>query len=63
MIIHELVQAVQLERASDIAQLQLEHEARELRRSETATRDAPPKTSWLRVPSFVTHILRPASAR
>ncbi len=62
MIIHELVQAVQLERASDIAKLQLEHEARGLRRSEAAAPGAQQKTSWFRVPSFVAHILRPASA-
>ena len=62
MIIHELVQAVQLERASEVAKLQLEHEARSLLRSEAATPDASPKTSWFRMPSFLAHILRPASA-
>ncbi len=62
MIIHELVQAVQLERASDIAQLQLEHEVRGLRRNEAVAPDTQPKTSWFRIPSFVAHILRPASA-
>ncbi len=62
MIIHELVQAVQLERTRDIAQLQLEHDARALRRNEAIAPDAQPKTSWFRIPSFVAHILRPASA-
>ncbi len=62
MITHELVQAVQLERASDLAQLQLEREVRELRRNEAVAPDAQPKTSWFRIPSFVAHILRPASA-
>ncbi len=62
MITHELVQAVQLERASDLAKLQLEHEARKLLLSKAAVPVAQPKTSWFRIPSLVAHILRSASA-
>ncbi len=61
MITPEFAQAVLTERASDIAQLQLEHAARAVRRSEAATQGAPPKTNWFGVPSFVAQILRPAS--
>jgi hypothetical protein len=62
MVTPEMAQAILQERASDIAKLQLEHEARLLLRNEAATPDASSKTSWFGVPSFVAHILRTASA-
>ncbi len=63
MITQEMMDAVTDERMSDIARLQLEHDARVASEGRPAAPASRPALARFHVPSFVAHILRPATAR
>ncbi len=63
MITQELMEAVTDERMSDIARLQLQHDARIASQGRSAAPASRPGLAWFRIPSFVAHILRPVTAR
>ena len=63
MITQEMMQATMQERMVYFAYIRAEHEAQRSRKKEADTSSHQSKPSWFRMPSFVTHARRPASAR
>ena len=63
MITQEMIQATMQERMVDFAPIRVEHEAQRSREKKADASSQQSKPSWLRMPSFVTHALRQASAR
>ena len=62
MITQEVMQATMRERMVDFAHVRVEHEALRSREKAATASSQQSQPSWFRMPSFVTHALRPASA-
>ena len=63
MITEEMMQATMQERMADFAHIRAEYEAQRSRKKKADASGQQAKPSWLRMPAFVTHALRPAAAR
>jgi len=63
MITQEMMNAATQQRASDIARLQLERNARAMSERQPAVPASSPTIACFRRPSLVAHILRPITVR
>ena len=63
MITQEMMQATLQERMVDFAHIRVEHEAQRSRTKTAYASSQQSKPGWLRMPSFVAHARRPATAR
>ena len=63
MITQEMMQATMQERMVDFAHIRAEHEAHRSGKKEAEASSHQSRPSWFPMPSFVTHVRRPASAR